>query len=374
MMASDIQIIPISNSRELNKFVNYPYTLHKDNPYWVPPVRMDQKVLLNPKKHPFYQHADTQFFLAVRSGKIVGRIAAIIDHLHNDTHQDNIGFFGFFEAVEDSAVADALLRAAKDWLKSKGKDAMRGPVNPCLNEDSGCLINGYDSTPLIMMPYNPPSYPKFFEGFGLKKEMDLVAWYIDDNNPPPQKLVRVAEAVREKHHIHIRPINMKDFQTDVNKIWKIYNAAWEKNWGFVPMTREEFDHLAKNLKPVAIPELALIAEIDGKPVGFTLSLPDMNQALNKINGRLFPFGLLKVMQAAKKIDMIRVITLGVIPDYQRLGIDAIFYIDTWNNAVKRGYHKAEMSWVLENNTMMNRSAKMLGGKSYKTYRMYQMNI
>lgn len=373
-MASDIRIIQVTKSRDYSRFVNFPYTLHRDNPFWVPPIRMDQKVLLNPKKHPFYQHADTQFFLAERSGKIVGRIAAIIDHLHNKTHNDNIGFFGFFESVEDPAVAHALLEATKNWLKSKGKDAMRGPVNPSQNEDCGCLLDGYDSTPLIMMPYNPPSYPKFFDGFGLKKVMDLIAWYIDDNNPPPPKLIRVAEAARKKHHITVRAMRMKEFKSEVNKIWQVYNSAWEKNWGFVPMTREEFDLLAKNLKSVALPDLALLAEIDNKPVGFALSLPDMNQALHRINGRLFPFGLLKVMQASKKIDMIRVITLGVIPEYQRLGIDAIFYIDTWNNAVQHGYHKAEMSWVLENNTMMNRSAKMLGGKPYKTYRMYQMNI
>ena len=374
MKSSEIKIRPVQTKKELNIFIKFPYRHYRNNPYWVPPLLMDQKVLLNPQKHPFYQHAKVQFFLAEKNGETVGRIAAIIDYKHNDFHNEKTGLFGFFETIKDYEVAEKLLSAARDWVKNEGMNAFRGPLNPSQNEDCGLLIDAFDSPPVVMMPYNPPYYADFIERFGLKKAMDLYAYYIDNKNPPPDKLVRVAEAVRKKENLTVRPLNMKDFKNEIKKVWYVYNNAWSKNWGFVPFTEAEFDHIAKNLKQIAVPELALMAEINGDPVGFSLSIPDINQALIHTNGRLLPFGLIKLLWYSKKIDMIRIIIMGVIHKYQKRGIDAIFYLDTWRNAVKKGYWRGEMSWILENNEMMNRSAKMLGGRIYKTYRIYEMKL
>ncbi len=376
-MTSDIiEIVPVETKKERNQFIKFPYTHthYSKSSYWVPPLLMDQKILLNTQKHPFYTHAFVQFFLAKQKGQVLGRIAAIIDIRHNETHQEQIGFFGFFETVEDYRVAEKLLDAVRIWMKPHEMNSLRGPVNPCLNEDAGTLIDSFDSSPCIMMPYNPPYYPEFLERYGLKKTMDLHAYIMNDHNPPPEKLIRVAEKVRKRHDIQVRPIIMKNFWDEVDKVWYIYNRAWSKNWGFVPMTKAEFNHLAKNLKHVIVPELSLIAEIANKPVGFSISLPDLNQALKTINGRLYPFGILKLLSASRKIDMIRVITLGVIHDYQKIGIDAILYWDTWRNATAKGFHKAEMSWILENNIAMTRAAKMLGGSIYKTYRIYETRL
>ena len=369
-----IQAVDIDNKKDLDTFVKFPYGHYKTNPYWVPPLLMDQKVLLNPKKHPFYDHAKSRFFLAVKDGEIAGRIAAIVDDEHNQFHEEKTGFFGFFEAIQEYAVAEKLFDAARSWIKSQDMEAFRGPVNPCQNEDCGLLIDAFDSPPVLMMPYNPPYYADFIQRFGFKKVMDLWAYYIDDKHQPPEKLVRVAEAIRKKKNLTVRPIDMKRFNEEAERVWVVYNQAWSKNWGFVPMTKPEFDHMAKNLKQAIVPDLALMAERDGKPIGFSLALPDLNQALIKTNGRLLPFGLLKILWHSRKIDMIRIIIMGVIKEYRNQGIDAIFYLDTWRNALKRGYWRGEMSWILENNEMMNRTAKMLGGRVYKTYRMYEMKL
>lgn len=369
-----IEIIPVETSAHLSQFIKFPYLHYQGDPYWVPPLLMDQKTLLNSKKHPFYEHALVQFFLAKQQDQIVGRIAAIIDERHNETHHEKTGFFGFFETINNFEVAKSLFDAARLWIKRHDMHSMRGPVNPCLNEDAGILIKGFDSSPRIMMTYNPAYYPELLEQYGFEKAMDLYAYYLNDKNPPPKKLIRVAELVRQRNDIYVRPIDMKHFWKEVNKVWYIYNNAWSKNWGFVPMTKSEFDHLAKNLKQVIVPELALIAEINDQPVGFSLSLPDLNQALKTINGKLFPFGIFKLMQASKNIEMIRVIILGIVHGYQKMGIDGILYWDTWRNATAKGFHEAEMSWVLENNTPMNRAAKMLGGTVYKTYRLYEIKL
>jgi hypothetical protein len=374
MENASVEIRPVLGKREWNEFVRFPYRHYRSNPHWVPPLLQDQKILLDPEKHPFYGHADVRFFLALKGGRTAGRIAAIVDRKHNEFHNEKTGFFGFFESVEDFPVAGGLLAAAKGWVKERGMTALRGPVNPSQNEDCGCLMDAYDSPPVIMMTYNPPYYPELFERFGLRKAMDLWAYFIDGKKEPPAKLIRVAEALRKKEGVVVRPVDMKRFDEEVEKIKFIYNNAWSHNWGFVPMTEEEFAHLAKNLKPVIVPELGLIAEIGGKPVAFSLTLPDMNQALIHLNGRLFPFGIFKLLWYSKKVDMARIITLGVVHEHQRKGIDGVLYLDTWRNAVRKGYWRGEMSWILETNTMMNRAAEMLGGKVYKTYRMYQMDV
>lgn len=369
-----LKIISVQSKKDWNRFVRFPYQHYKNHPYWVPPLLMDQKVLLNPGKNPFFNHSDHQFFLAEKNGRVVGRISGMVDHLHNKVHGEKMGFFGFFESTKDQDVADGLLSAAKEWVKSQGMNRFRGPVNPCQNEDCGLLVDAFDSPPVLMMPYNYEYYQSLIETFGLKKAMDLWAYYLDDHKvEPPEKLVRVVDKKREKQKIQIRPIDKKDFWNEVKKVWMIYNRAWEKNWGFVPMTEEEFNHLAKHLKSVIVPDLALMAEMDGEPVAFSLTLPDLNQALIHANGRLFPTGLMKIMIHEKKIDMVRVIIMGVIPEHRNLGIDAMLYLDTWRNAIAHGYTRGEMSWILENNTLMNRAMQMLGAVVYKIYRIYEMD-
>ena len=369
-----VNIIPVQSKKEWTTFVNFPYRHYGTSPFWVAPLLMDQKVLLDTQKNPFFKHAEAQFFLAEKEGKIAGRIAAIVDERHNEVHLEKMGFFGFFETINDSTVSGALLAAAKDWIREKGMTALRGPVNPCLNEDCGLLIDAFDSPPVLMMPYNYDYYPRHIEQFGLKKVMDLWAYYMDDSNPPPKRLVRAGEAIRRRRKITILPIDKKNYREEVQKVKMIYNKAWEKNWGFIPMTDDEFDHLAKNLKTVIMPEMALMAEVNGEPVGFSLALPDMNQALIRLKGRLLPTGLLKLLYYEKKIDMARVIIMGVIPEYRNLGVDALFYLDTWKNGTEKGFRRAEMSWILETNTLMNRALQMLDAKIYKTYRLYQMPL
>jgi len=371
-MSETTVIKAVSDKRDLNAFVKFPYKHYKEDPNFVPHLISEQKELLNPDKHPFYKHAEMQLFLALQNGKIVGRIAGIVDRLHNEVHNEKTGFFGFFESINDFDVAKKLLDSAREWVKSKGMEFFRGPLNPSQNEECGLLIDAFDSPPVIMMTYNPKYYIDLLEEYGLKKVMDLYAYYIDNNIPQSEKLKRVSNIIREKESITIRPLNMKNYENETNKIWEVYNNAWQKNFGFVPMTEEEFAHLAKSMKQIIVPDLALIAESKGKPIGFSVSLPDINQALIYTNGRLFPFGLFKLLWYSRKIDTIRIIIMGVIEEYQHKGIDSVFYLDTWNNAVKHGYWKGEMSWILENNKMMNRAAVMLGGKIYKTYRLYQM--
>lgn len=370
-----LDIIAVQTKKDWNAFIRFPYQHYKNHPQWVPPLLMDQKVLLNPKKYPFWDHADHQFFLAKRDGSCVGRIAAIVDHRHNKVHDEKMGFFGFFETVNDQEVADGLLGTAKDWVKQQGMNRLRGPANPCQNEDCGLLIDAFDLPPVLMMTYNYDYYQNLIESFGLKKAMDLWAYYIDATHiDPPEKMIRVVEKRMARKSVVIRPINKKDFWAEAKKVWMIYNKAWEKNWGFVPMTEAEFDHLAKHLKSVVVPELGLMAEIQGEPVGFSLTLPDLNQALIHTNGRLFPTGLFKILKYEKKIDMARVIIMGVIPEHRNLGIDSMFYLETWRNAKALGYTRGEMSWILENNNQMNRALQMLGAEVYKTYRMYEMPV
>ncbi|MCK5146567.1 N-acetyltransferase [bacterium] len=368
---SNVEIISVRSKSEWKKFLKFPYQHYKDYPNWAPPLIIDQKFILNPKKHPFYDHGEVQLFLAVQHNKIVGRVAAIIDHLHIKIHKEKIGFFGFFETVDDINVSSTLLETAEKWLTEHGMQAMRGPINLSMNESSGLLINAFDDSPRLLMTYNPEYYIHHIESYGLKKEMDLFAYHVDGKEPPPAKLVRVAERIEKKQNVTIRPVNMKVYNEEIERIWDVYNKAWSKNWGFVPWTEAEFKHLAKDMKTAIIPDMALIVEKDGEPIAFSVTLPDMNKALIKTNGRLFPTGLLKLLYYRRKINWSRILVLGVVHEFQGHGIDALLYLKTWKNTVKKGYYNGEMSWILENNTMMNRAATMLGGKLYKTYRIYE---
>jgi GNAT superfamily N-acetyltransferase len=377
MQNHNVIVLPTETKRDLLEFIKFPWEVYKDDPNWVPPLLVERKEFFDKKKNPFFQHADVIFYLAKRNGKTVGRITGIVNYKHIETHQEKVGFFGFFECIKEYEVAKLLLDSVRQWLKSKGMEIMRGPANYSSNEEWGFLTEGFDSPPVIMMTYNPPYYLEFMESYGMVKAKDLYAYYIDKNRLPPERLNKMAELIKKRENITIRAINMKDFPGEVARIKQIYNAAWSKNWGFIPMTDEEFNHLAKSLKQVIDPHLVFIAEVEGKPAGFALALPDVNQALIKLNGRLFPGGILKLLWHTKirnKINGVRIITMGVVHEFQKRGIDTVFYVEIFRVGIKRGYTWAEMSWVLEDNVMMNRVLDLLGATLYKKYRLYEIPI
>lgn len=366
-----IDVHPVSSKSALNQFIKFPWSIYNENSYWVPPLLMDRRKLLDKKKNPFYKHADAEFFLAKDGDKIVGRIGAIINHNHNKEHDENIGFFGFFECINDQRVADALFKRAEEYLVSKGVKGIRGPANPSVNDEYGLLIGGFDLSPMILMPYNPPYYAELIERCGYGKAKDLYCYILSQDRVYSEKLERINAALRERHSIQIRTVDMKNFSRDIEIIKEIYNAAWAKNWGAVPMTNEEIDAMAKDLKPIVVPELVLFAESHGKTIGFALSLPDINMALkhNK-KGYLIP-GLLRLIQYKKKIDSVRIIVLGVLEEYQKTGAAAMLFYETARRAQKLGYQYGEAGWILEDNSKMVRAAEALKGEINKRYRIYE---
>jgi hypothetical protein len=372
---SKIDIVEVKTSKQFHDFIMLPWDIYRGNKFWVPPLIMDMKKLLNKKTNPFFRHSTADFFLARRDGKTVGRIAAILNNNHNKFHNEQTGFFGFFESIEDPEVAEALLDRAAAWGQERGMKILRGPMNYSTNDTCGLLVEGFDKIPAILMPYNPPYYIELFERNKLRKAMDLYAWWGDSAAGLDEKIIRVGQAALAKEGIAIRTMDMKHFNDEVAIIKRIYNDAWSANWGFVPMTDAEFDHLAKDLKPVVNPKLVLIAMRGGDPIGFSLSLPDLNVALHKINGRLLPFGLPKVLYYSRKIHHVRVITLGVIRSLQKTrGLGAMLYMETFRRCVAAGYPAGEFSWTLENNDLINRGMEVLKGKIYKRYRIYEKEI
>jgi hypothetical protein len=374
-----IEVRAVTGSRDERLFLELPYRLYRGSPNWVAPLRLAQKDILDTKRHPVYKTMDVEKFLAVRAGRVVGRVMAIINHRHNEFHGEKAGFFGFFEVEEDYDAARSLFEAARDWVGARGATVLRGPVNPSTNYECGLLVDAFDRDPAVMMTYNPPFYAGLIERFGFRKAMDLFAYEVDKESfISSDKLRRVADRLRKNEQISVRCVDLKKINREVEIVRRIYNAAWSENWGFVPVTEQEFEHLAKDLKQIVDPKIVMIAEqtvagqSEPRPVGFFLAVPNINLALRKINGRLFPLGLPKLLWYSRKIDSIRIITMGVVKDVQGLGIAALFYDEMWDRGPKIGYIHAEMSWILENNVLMNRAARMLGGRRSKTYRIYEM--
>jgi len=368
-----IEVVPADNKKALKEFVELPYRLYRGNAYWAPPLRLAVKELLDREKHPFYANADAEFFLAKRDGRTIGRVAAIVDRNHNKFHDEQAGFFGFFEAENDPEAAAALMTRAREWVFAKGAKFLRGPVNPSTNYECGMLVDGFDSVPMIMMTYNPSYYPELMDKTGLRKSKDLYAYLQHTDTLDTGKIGRVADKALEKQGIRVRPIDMKNFDAEVEKVWQIYNSAWERNWGFVPMTREEFLLQGKEMKQILKPDLVLIGEKEGRAVGFALALPDINEALIHTDGSLFPTGLLKILYYQRLIKNVRVLALGVVEEHRATGVAAGFYVALWRNAKRLGYGPCEMSWILEDNVLMNRSLIAMGAKRYKTYRIYEWN-
>jgi GNAT superfamily N-acetyltransferase len=372
-MSGGVEVTPVEGRADLERFLRLPWRIYAADPHWVPPLLADVRAALDPAKHPFHQHAEVALFLARRGSLPVGRIAAVVNRAHNHFHADSIGFLGLFESIDDQGVADALFDAVAAWLRERGMTSVQGPVNLSTNEEicsPGVLIDGWHRPPVIMMAHTPQYYARLFERSGFGKSKDLLSFWIEGHEPPT-RLKRAYDRLTRDPAVRIRSLNMRRFRDEVALIQSIYNSAWERNWGFVPMTGEEIDHMAKQLKPVANPKLCVIAEIDGEPAGFALGLPDFNMALRHVNGRLFPFGLVKLLWHRRRIDTARTITLGLRPGYRNRGLDAAMVTHIYIQGNAAGMWRSECSWILEDNWDMRRGLERMGAVADKTYRIYE---
>ena len=375
MRRDDVRITRVETRRDRRAFVELPYRLYRDTPAWVPPLRRDEYHRLSPRHNPFHAHASIELWLAWRGDRVAGRIAAIEDRLHNDTHGERLTWFGFFEA-EDAGVAQALLATVEAHAAARGHQAVRGPANPSLNDSVGLLVDAFEHQPYIMMPYNPPSYRGFIEAAGFTKVKDLLAWDIDMTEPLGGRIARLQERLASRRRIQIRPVRMTrdGFQADLDHLKTIYRAAWSDNWGFVPPTDAEIQQLAVELKPVVDPELALFAEVDGKVAGCALALPDLNQVLRHMNGRLWPLGVIHFLRRRSLITRARVLLLGVLPPFRRFGLYPLLIADLHRRGRARGYTRGELSWTLEDNHLVNEGIAAAGGRHHKTYRLFEKPV
>jgi len=367
-----LRVERVRGRRELGIFLKLPWRIYADDPVWVPPLLSDQRKALDPR-HPFHAHAEVACFLAWRGRQPVGRIAAIANHRYNEFHGDRTGFFGLFESVDDADVAAALLATAEEWLRARGLERALGPMNFSTNDElysPGVLVDGFERPPSIMMAHTPPYYAALLERAGYGGAKDLVAYWLAGERPP-ERLLRGIARLQRSEGVVVRSLDLRRFDEEVRAIQDVYHSAWERNWGFVPMTDAEFDHLAKSFRPVVEPRLCVIAEVDGRAVGFALTLPDYHQVLKRLNGRLLPFGLIKFLWYRRTIDAARVLTLGLRPEYRRRGLDAMMIVRIWEQAVQLGYAQGECSWILEDNWDMRRGIERVGGQVYKTYRVYE---
>lgn len=374
--ADDVRVEAVRTPSERDAFIRFAWNVYRGDANWVPPLIMERRDFLNPRKNPLFDHAVVELFLARQNGKIVGRIAAVEDELYLKTHGTRTGYFGLFESIDDAAVAAALFETAKAWARNRGLVSIIGPLNLSINGEPGLLVDGFENPPTILTTYNPRHYPALYEACGLKKIKDLWAWVVTSEQPIPEKPARIAEKVRQKEGVVVRPVKLKDFDAEIRRIKDIYNDAWEKNWGFVPMTEREIEQMARDLKPIVVPELTMIAEVNGEPIAMSLALPDANQALKPLDGRLttwgLPIGLFKLLGGLKKIDRLRLVALGVRSGYRRRGIDAVMTYDTMRKGIELGYKWCEISWTLEDNDLINRSIEVFGGKRTKTWRLYEV--
>ena len=380
---NSLVIKPVNTLEDRKIFLSFPWKVYQDDPHWVPPIFSERMHFTDQKEHPFFQHAEVQFFLALRADEVVGTIAVFTNHLHNEYNNENIAFFGFFEVLEDYEAAERLLETAESWARDHGHTALRGPAQYSTNEECGLLVDGFDDPPRILMTYNPRYYMDYIEKAGYKYARDLLAYALsveDFHKIIGDRLDKLTSRILERKNITIRNLNMKKFDEEVDKVKLLYNSAWSKNWGFIPMTDPEFDQLASELKDILDPDLVFIAEKDGETVGFSLALADLNEPLRLA----YPtpttpewWTMAKLIwnwKVLKKVTWVRVYALGVIPEYRKSGIDALFYYKSALAAQKKGMLMGEMSWILDNNDLISRPAEAMGGKVYKTYRFYEKTL
>ncbi|MCH2450434.1 MAG: hypothetical protein MK198_09845 [Gracilimonas sp.] len=374
MNSSGVTIV--STKEERKRFTDFIYKFYKDEEHWVPPLRMDQKKLIDPKKNPFFDNAEIALFLAEKDDKEVGRIAAIVDHRFNEFHGTKTGHFGFFECINDQHTANLLFRVASDWLRDKGMNKVLGPASPSMMDTIGVLVDGFDKDPFIMMPYNFSYYDELILSCGFSKEMDMYAYMVDTETVSLDRINRAMDIVKHRvPDLVIRPLNLKKMESEIKIIREIFNEAWKNNWGFIPLSEKEFEAAGKDLKMIIDTDFAHMAEIKGKPVGFSIGLPNINEILKTMDGRLFPFGIFKLLWKKRKLKSLRTALMGVLPEYQGKGIDALLHHRSIQNGLK-GQNKtsSEMSWILETNPEMIHVAERIGGTLDKTYRMYSKEL
>ena len=370
---ADIAIQPVETRSQQQRFIRLPWRIYADDPCWMPPVIMSQQELLGFRKHPFYERSKSRSFLATRGGRDVGRITAIVNAGHIDRYKEQRGFFGFFECDEDTAASRALFQAAGDWLHAQGMTCIRGPANPTLNYECGLLIEGFDTPPFFMMTHNRPWYAHLVEDAGFGKIEDMFAFWGETSmlGGLDPKLVTMVEGVKERFGVTIRPLDRRRFADEVRTFLHIYNESLGGTWGFVPLTSGEIDHMAASLKYLIEPELTLVAEVDGKPVGAVFCLLDYNPRIKAIDGRLFPFGFLRLLWNKKAIKRLRAISTNVVPEYQAWGIGLVLMNGLYERFMKWGLREVEFSWVLESNYLSRRTLERGGALVTKKYRMYQ---
>lgn len=373
--ASTDSISVVTSREEKSKFIEFPYNHYSEDRYWVPPLYMEQKKLLDTDKNPFYNNAEIELFLAYHNDQLVGRIAAIIDHRYNSHHNTKTGFFGFFECIKRKKTADLMFRVVTDWLKNRGMTEILGPANPGMMDEIGILVKGFDLYPAILMPYHKTYYDALLKSVGLEKAMDLFTYDVNQDNVDRERMNRAVQIVKKRlPDLQIRKIRMGKIKDEIVIIRKIFNSAWQDKWGFIPLSEEEFSAMASDLKIIVDNNFAHIAEVKGEPVAFSVALPDYNEILRDLDGNLFPTGIFKILWNRKKITKIRTALMGVMPEYQGRGIDALLHREAIENGLKYNKYASEIGWILESNVQMNRVAEKIGGEHNKTYRMYQKSL
>lgn len=370
---------PVVTRRDRNTFIKFPWSLYRDDPAWIPPLLFEEKKRLDPRKNPFFENGEGQCFLATRNGEVLGRISAQIDHLSNQMHNEQAGFFGFFEAVNDADVSNALLDRAAEWLRERGMTKIRGPFSWSINEESGLLIDGFEHPPRLLTAHHPPYYQRLLEEWGLSKAKDLYCWNYSAFDPVPEAGLQIANVVKEHQGLKVRELDWKNYERDIKTIFDIFNSAWQSNWGFVPMTDKAVEQVSKELKLILDERVVYIAEVDGQPAAICVCFMDLNEAIRDLNGRLFPFGFAKLLYRLKrrKVKWLRLIMLGVKKEYRGSilgGLSVLLYTELHQRAKDMGYHGAELSWTLEDNDKINMGIQMMGGKHYKTYRVYEKGL
>ena len=365
---------PVGGKADLKRFIDFPYRLYRKHPYWVPPLRMSEWERFDPRKNPFYRHGRIDLFLAEREGRVVGRVGAIDNDNHRLEHQDNLAFFGFFEA-EDAAAAAALFRAVETWAQGLGRSGLRGPVNPTMDDGAGFQLDAFATSPFVLMTYSPPEYLTYAEAAGYRKAKDLYAWLVEEERGLGERLLRLVDRVQERYQPVIRTADMKHYRRELGLLKHIYNEAWERNWGFVKVTDAEMDKLASDLKLILDPEVVVFAEIGGEVAGLAVGLPDIHQVFKRMpDGRLLPFGLVPLLRRKQIIDQIRLPILGVLPKYRNKGLELLMIREVYRRGTAKGYRRCECSWILEDNDAMNNGIRAAGGELYKRYRLFQKDL
>jgi GNAT superfamily N-acetyltransferase len=371
---NDIRIEAVDSKSGKKEFIKFPWRIYKNDQNWVSPLISDMKEKLDPQRNPFFEHAEMELFMAYRGDKPVGRIAAILDQAHISFNKEKAVFFGMFESINDDKVAGALLDRAAQWGREKNMIIMRGPMNLSMNDECAFLVEGFDSPPVIMMSYNPRYYIDLMQRCGMKKAKDLYAYHMTRDRESKRRIAAVVDQVKKKLPVTLRSVNLKDIDNETLRIKAIYNQGWVDNWGFVPWTDKEMEHMADKLKVVADPDLIILAESQGKPVGFAFGLPNFNEVLQQLNGRLFPFGFFKFLIYRNKIKGFRAVVFGLVKEFHNTGLSYYLYSRLEKNALKKGYQWAETSWQLEDNEAVNCFVESVGGRRYKTYRLFERKL